>query len=207
MSAKPVVLRRQSQCDIDDTINTCRTMLIGYARVSTRDQKNPALQLDALRQAGCGKIFEEQRSDAQRDRPALARALDYAREGDVLVVWKLDRLARSLRRLIEMVGGIEETGVGFRSLTEAIDTPPSGVSPVRLPVGVRARTGARTNEGGTGSSPGPGPKPGAAAQARPEGHRRRQVDAREPRARVRGCLPSPRRDALDALPSSARRRR
>ena len=100
-------------------------MLIGYARVSTRDQ-SPALQLDALRQAGCGKIFSEQRSGAQRDRPALTQALDYAREGDVLVVWKLDRLARSLRQLIETVGNLEQAGVGFRSLTEAIDTTPPG---------------------------------------------------------------------------------
>lgn len=100
-------------------------MLIGYARVSTRDQ-NPALQLDALHKAGCGRIFEEQRSGAQRDRPALVQALAYAREGDVIVVWKLDRLARSLRQLIETVGGLKEAGVGLRSLTEAIDTTTPG---------------------------------------------------------------------------------
>ena len=100
-------------------------MLIGYARVSTRDQ-NPALQLDALRQAGCGKIFEEKRSGAQRDRPALGQALAYAREGDVLVVWKLDRLARSLRQLLDTVGTLEEAGVGFRSLTQALDTTTPG---------------------------------------------------------------------------------
>ena len=100
-------------------------MLVGYARVSTRDQ-NPDLQLDALSEAGCGKIFTEQRSGARRDRPELAKALGYVRAGDVLVVWKLDRLARSLRQLIETVGRLEEAEIGFRSLTEAIDTTPPG---------------------------------------------------------------------------------
>jgi DNA invertase Pin-like site-specific DNA recombinase len=69
-------------------------MLIGYARVSTRDQ-TPALQIDALQAAGCEKLFEETASGAQRDRPQLAAALDYLREGDTLVVWKLDRLRRT----------------------------------------------------------------------------------------------------------------
>lgn len=100
-------------------------MLIGYARVSTRDQ-NPDLQLDALGEAGCGKIFQERRSGAQRDRPELAKALEYMRAGDVLVVWKLDRLARSLRQLIGTVGRLEEAEIGFRSITEAIDTTTPG---------------------------------------------------------------------------------
>ena len=100
-------------------------MLIGYARVSTRDQ-NPDLQLDALGEAGCGKIFTEQRSGARRDRPELAKALAYVRAGDVLVTWMLDRLARSLRQLIETVGRLEEAEIGFRSLTEAIDTTTPG---------------------------------------------------------------------------------
>ena len=100
-------------------------MLIGYARVSTRDQ-NPDLQLDALGEAGCGKIFQEQRSGARRDRPELEKALAWLRAGDVLVVWKLDRLARSLRQLIETVGRLEEAEIGFRSLTEAIDTTTPG---------------------------------------------------------------------------------
>ena len=101
-------------------------MLVGYARVSTQDQ-NPDLQLDALRQAGCERIYTEKASGAQRDRPQLAAALAYMRDGDTLVVWKLDRLARSLKQLIETVGGLEQQGIGFRSLTEAIDTTsPSG---------------------------------------------------------------------------------
>lgn len=101
-------------------------MLVGYTRVSTQDQK-PALQRDALTDAGCEKLFEETASGAQRDRPQLQAAIDYMREGDTLVVWKLDRLARSMKQLIETVEGLDARGIGFRSLTEAIDTTtPSG---------------------------------------------------------------------------------
>ncbi len=100
-------------------------MLVGYARVSTRDQE-PALQLDALKAAGCERIFQEKASGAQRDRPELKAALDYVRKGDTLVVWKLDRLARSLKQLIETVEALGERDIGFRSLTEAIDTTTAG---------------------------------------------------------------------------------
>lgn len=100
-------------------------MLVGYARVSTQDQ-NPALQLDALTAAGCEKVFTEKASGAQRDRPELAAALSYMRSGDSLVVWKLDRLARSMSQLIETVATLEDQGIGFRSLTEAIDTTTAG---------------------------------------------------------------------------------
>ena len=100
-------------------------MLVGYARVSTQDQR-PALQLDALKAAGCEKVFREKASGAQRDRPQLVAAIDYMRDGDALVVWKLDRLARSMKQLIETVEGLEARGIGFRSLTEAIDTTTSG---------------------------------------------------------------------------------
>jgi DNA invertase Pin-like site-specific DNA recombinase len=100
-------------------------MLVGYARVSTQDQK-PELQLDALKAAGCEKVFVEKASGAQRERPELIAALDYVRDGDTLVVWKLDRLARSMKQLIETVEGLEEKGIGFRSLTEAIDTTTAG---------------------------------------------------------------------------------
>ena len=80
---------------------------VGYARVSTLDQ-DPAPQLDALAAAGCGKVFEDRASGARTDRPGLQKALDYAREGDVLIVWKLDRLGRSLPHLIETVSALEK---------------------------------------------------------------------------------------------------
>ena len=100
-------------------------MLVGYARVSTQEQ-DLALQLDALKTAGCTKVFEEKASGAQRERPALQAALEYMREGDTLVVWKLGRLARSLKQLIETVEGFGARDVGLRSLTEAIDTTTAG---------------------------------------------------------------------------------
>lgn len=100
-------------------------MQIGYARVSTQDQ-DVSLQLDALQQIGCEKIFTEKASGAQRDRPELKAALDYLRSGDTLVVWKLDRLARSLRQLIDTFEHLNERGIGLRSLTEAIDTTTPG---------------------------------------------------------------------------------
>lgn len=100
-------------------------MLIGYARVSTTEQ-TPDLQLDALRKAGCEEIFVEKASGALRERPELKAALRHARKGDTIVVWKLDRLARSLKQLIETVEDLDKRGIGFRSLTEAIDTTTSG---------------------------------------------------------------------------------
>ncbi|GEO81531.1 recombinase family protein [Pararhodospirillum oryzae] len=100
-------------------------MLVGYARVSTQEQ-DLALQRDALMAAGCEKLFTEKASGAQRDRPQLGAALEYMRDGDTLVVWKLDRLARSLKQLIETVEDLGSRGIGFRSLTEAIDTQTTG---------------------------------------------------------------------------------
>lgn len=100
-------------------------MIIGYARVSTQDQ-NPELQLDALRGAGCEQLFQEAASGKFRERPELIACLRSLREGDTLIVWKLDRLARSLKDLVEVVHDLDARGVGFRSLTEAIDTTSSG---------------------------------------------------------------------------------
>ncbi len=96
-------------------------MLIGYARVSTVAQ-DTALQVGALDEAGCGRIFEESASGADRGRPQLAAALDWMRDGDTLVVWRLDRLARSLRQLIETVETLDGRGCGLQSLNEALDT-------------------------------------------------------------------------------------
>jgi DNA invertase Pin-like site-specific DNA recombinase len=96
-------------------------VLIGYARVSTPDQKLD-LQLDALRDAGCEKTFTDEASGAKADRPGLAEALAFARAGDTFVVWRLDRFGRSLKDLVGRVDELRERGVGFRSLTEGVDT-------------------------------------------------------------------------------------
>ncbi|MCY3770299.1 MAG: recombinase family protein [Gammaproteobacteria bacterium] len=96
-------------------------MNIGYARVSTLDQDTEG-QIGKLKAAGCERIFEEQASGGRWDRPALHRLLDQLRPGDVLVVWKLDRLSRSLRDVLSLMEKVEAANAGFRSLTEAIDT-------------------------------------------------------------------------------------
>jgi DNA invertase Pin-like site-specific DNA recombinase len=101
-------------------------MLIGYARVSTQDQ-NLDLQRGALTKAGCQNIFEEKMSGTRAERPGLAKALDVLREGDTLVVWKLDRLGRSVKQLVNLVGELHKQNIQFKSLTDAIDTgTPSG---------------------------------------------------------------------------------
>lgn len=96
-------------------------MLIGYARVSTLDQ-NPQLQLDALTDAGCEKIFYEKKSGANSKRIELQAALDYMREGDTLVVWKLARLARSIKQMIKTAEDLKERKIGLVALTQKIDT-------------------------------------------------------------------------------------
>ena len=100
-------------------------MKIGYARISTNEQ-NLSLQMDALERVDCGKIFHDQISGAKTQRPGLDEALTHLRKGDVLVVWRLDRLCRSLKHLIELVNSLEERGIGFQSLQESIDTTTSG---------------------------------------------------------------------------------
>jgi len=100
-------------------------MDIGYARVSTGEQTLD-LQRDALAAAGCAKVFEETASGAKADRVLLKEALAYARVGDTLVVWRLDRLGRSLPHLIETVAALAARGIGFKSLTEQIDTTTPG---------------------------------------------------------------------------------
>lgn len=97
-------------------------MLIGYARVSKEKDQDTALQLRALKEAGAERVFTEHASGGRWDRPELHRMLDQLRPGDVLVVWKLDRLSRSLKDLLHLMELVEGKGAGFRSLTEAIDT-------------------------------------------------------------------------------------
>lgn len=100
-------------------------MNIGYARVSTQDQ-NLDLQLDALKQSGCEQVFQEKMTGKTTDRAELSHCMRALRQGDVLIIWKLDRLARSLKDLVEIVHGLEARGIGFRSLTESIDTTSAG---------------------------------------------------------------------------------
>ncbi|CAA9453517.1 MAG: Phage integrase, site-specific serine recombinase [uncultured Rubrobacteraceae bacterium] len=100
-------------------------MRIGYARVSRQDQKLEP-QRDALLADGCERVFEEKISSREAERGALREAFDWCREGDVLVVARLDRLGRSLRELIDLVGELEGRGVGFRSLKESLDTTTAG---------------------------------------------------------------------------------
>lgn len=99
-------------------------MLLGYARVSTDDQ-HLTLQHDALTQAGCEHVFDDHGSGATADRPGLRRVLAYARASDTIVVWRLDRLSRSLKDLIELVTLLDHRGIGLKSLQEAIDTTSS----------------------------------------------------------------------------------
>jgi DNA invertase Pin-like site-specific DNA recombinase len=99
--------------------------LLGYARVSTTDQQ-PHLQVDALTAAGCYRVFVETASGSSTDRPVLEQVLDQLRPGDTLVVWKLDRLGRSLRHLVDTVTGLADRGVGFRSVQEQVDTTTPG---------------------------------------------------------------------------------
>src|SRR4051812_26705440 len=100
-------------------------MLVGYARVSTADQTLD-LQHDALSKAGCSKIFTDTASGAKSEREGLVEAIFYVRAGDTLVVWKLDRLGRSLKDLIERITQLNDRKIGFRSITENIDTTTSG---------------------------------------------------------------------------------
>jgi DNA invertase Pin-like site-specific DNA recombinase len=100
-------------------------MLIGYARVSTTDQTLD-LQKDALEKTGCERIFTDTASGAKAERIGLEEALSYVRKGDTLVVWRLDRLGRSLPDLIETIKGLADRGIGFKSITESIDTTTSG---------------------------------------------------------------------------------
>ena len=118
MTAKPV--RKRSF--VKDPKPVAAGLLLGYARVSKGDDQNNALQTKALKAAGCRRLFEESASGGRWDRPELHRMLDQLREGDTVVVWKLDRLSRSLKDVLHIMERIGEAGAGFRSITENIDT-------------------------------------------------------------------------------------
>jgi DNA invertase Pin-like site-specific DNA recombinase len=99
-------------------------MFLGYARISSKDQ-NLDLQLDALKKAGCELLFKDIISGAKTNRPALDKMLEQARKGDIIVVWKLDRLGRSLKHLVELIALLIDKGIGFKSLNDNIDTTTS----------------------------------------------------------------------------------
>ena len=179
-------------------------MLIGYARVSTDDQ-DTALQIDALKRAGCEKIYEERASGSRTDRPELNKALAHGRKGDMVIVWKLDRLGRSLPHLIDTVHDLEERKVGFRSLTDNIDTTTASGRMFFHMMGalraIRARSHPRENDRRTQSCP------RARQRGRPaeETQRRRSQiralsHARQERALVvAGSCHAPRRLPHDAV--------
>lgn len=100
-------------------------MKIGYARISTQ-QQDLSLQIDALKAANCERIFSDVATGIRQDRPELQRALDQLRTGDILVTWRLDRLGRSLKHLVQLVSDLEEKGIGFESLQEQFDTVSTG---------------------------------------------------------------------------------
>ena len=128
-------------------------ILIGYARVSTQDQ-NLALQQDALAKAHCDRVFTDNASGAKAARPGLTDALSHLRKGDTLVVWKLDRLGRSLKNLIEVTQGLEKRGVGLRSLQEQLDTTTPGGKLVFHVFGALAPTRASRRRVRAGGSAG-----------------------------------------------------
>ena len=118
MPTKPI----HKRSFVKDAALTGDNMLLGYARVSKGDEQNNALQSNAPMAAGCKRLFEEAASGGRWDRPELHRMLDQLREGDTVVVWKLDRLSRSLKDVLHIMERIAEAGAGFRSITENIDT-------------------------------------------------------------------------------------
>ena len=129
MTAKPI--RKRSF--VKDAKPVAAGLLLGYARVSKGDEQNNTLQSKALKAAGCRRLFEESASGGRWDRPELHRMLDQLREGDTVVVWKLDRLSRSLKDVLHIMERIAEAGAGFRSVTENIDTTtPAGLMMMQM---------------------------------------------------------------------------
>jgi DNA invertase Pin-like site-specific DNA recombinase len=127
---------------VKDSKSPSRGVLLGYARVSKGDDQSNAVQAKALRAAGCRRIFEEAASGGRWDRPELHRMLDHLRKGDTVVVWKLDRLSRSLKDVLHIMERIGAVGAGFRSITEAIDTTtPAGRMMMQMVARARQRRG------------------------------------------------------------------
>jgi DNA invertase Pin-like site-specific DNA recombinase len=179
-------------------------MLIGYARVSTQDQ-NLELQREALSKAGCKKVFEDKVSGTRADRPGLAKTLEMLREGDTLVVWKLDRLGRSVKQLVDLVGDLHKHGVQFRSLTDSIDTgTPSG----RFFFHVMASLAEMERELTVEHPRRAGSRQAARPQRRPQAEDDRQQDrvgqeAAGQRGAAQGRGQEPRRVHSDAVPLGA----
>lgn len=165
-------------------------MLVGYARISKGDEQSTAVQRRALRDAGCERIFEEAASGGRWDRPELHRMIEQLRAGDVVIVWKLDRLSRSLKDLLHILDRIESAGGAFRSLTENIDTTSSAGRMMMQMIGSfaefeRAMIRERTSAG--------------LAQARAEGRiggRRRKLDPKQ-RAEILESVLSGRKSAAE----------
>ena len=128
------------------------SMIYGYARISTNDQTT-SLQKDALEKAGCDRIFTDVASGAKAHRPELDHMLDLLREGDMVVVWKLDRLGRSMQNLVDLMTTFDERGMQFRSLTESIDTSTPGGTLVFNIFGTRAGLEAARARGRKGGRP------------------------------------------------------
>jgi len=131
-------------------------MLLGYARVSKADDQDTAAQVSALKAAGCTRIYEEKASGGRWDRPELHRVLDHLREGDVLVVWKLDRLSRSLKDLLHILEKTEAAGANFRSFRGDRHLWPGRThddADARILCRIRARHSARANPRRTKGSP------------------------------------------------------
>ena len=165
-------------------------MLIGYARVSTSDQ-DLALQLDALNAAKCEHIATDKASGASINRPGLTEALGMARKGDTLVIWKLDRLGRTMKGLVDLAADLSARGIELRSLTDGIDTATHTGTPAlshpRLDCGNGARTDPGADHGGAGGSP--KDRRGWWAQVRPDAPQAGHGDqaARSRRSAARRC--------------------
>lgn len=159
-------------------------MKIGYARVSTDDQ-NLNLQLDALAAAGCDKVFQDHVSGATEKRPGLAAALAALQPGDVLIVWRLDRLGRSMPHLVNTVADFAERGIGFQSITEAMDTTTAGGELLFHVMGALAqferRLNAERSRAGIAAARRRGKHLGRPADLTPEkiGHARQMIDSGE----------------------------